>query len=130
MYLLSAVPKRQWIEQTHGQILSILRKHVRDSPMFIGRCSVVSSEAGVRHGAMLSAAFENVGHWMPLIHVSYVLQFGNTLSQTTGMSLIKDTYQCECPAISNWPTFLHRFSMQHRCSTWHALYYLLSTSLY
>ena len=90
MYLLSAVPKGQEIEQTHGQILPILRKHVRDSPTFIGRCSVVSSEAGVQRGAMLSVAFENVGRWMSPIHFSYVLRFGKTLLQTTGMSLMKN----------------------------------------
>lgn len=124
MYLLSAVPKGQSIEQTHGQILPILRKHIRDSPTFIGRCSVVSNETGVQRGTTLSAAFENVGHWMPLIHASFVLLLGNTLSQITGMSLTEDTYQSECHAISDWPTFLQLYSMQHRRSTWQVLYYL------
>jgi hypothetical protein len=124
MYLLSAVPKGQSIEQAHGQILSILRKHVRDLPTFIGWCSVVSNETGVQRGTTLSVAFENLGLWMPLIRASYALLFGNTLSQTTGMSLIEDMYQCECHAISDCPTFLHLFSMQHRCSAWQALYCL------
>jgi hypothetical protein len=51
MYLLSAVPKGQCGEQAHGQILPILRKHVRDSPTFTGCRSVVSSETGVQRGS-------------------------------------------------------------------------------
>ena len=42
---------------------------------------------------------------MPLIHASYVLLSGNISSQTTGMSLIKDTYQCEYCTTSNSSTF-------------------------
>jgi len=98
-------PKDRGLNKVMVRCILFLHERVHDPLMFTGRCCVVSGEAGFQRITMLSTAFENVGHWMPHIRVSYVLLLGNISSQTLETSRIEDTYQCEYRTTSNLPTF-------------------------